>query len=115
MTIPTETCVCCTPPPHYTNFEHTFLGMDSTNGRYAGVSLQTCIHCRRNWLVYFVEYESRTGSGRWYRGIISEKDRETITPETAVAYLEQVDWYLYGGSYFSSTGKCGKGKLYVDG
>lgn len=115
MTIQAETCVCCMPPIHYSNFERTFLGIDETRGRFAEVGFDTCIHCRNVWLVYFVEYESRSGSGRWYRGIIAEKDRAGMTPESSVSYLEQLDWYLYGGSYFSSTGKIGKGKLYVDG
>lgn len=115
MTTPSETCVCHTPPIHYSNFERTFLGTDETLGRFAEVNFETCIHCGSVWLSYFVEYESRTASGRSYRGIIKEQDRATMTPESAVAYLEQLDWYIYGGSYFSSTGKVGKGKLHVDG
>jgi hypothetical protein len=35
-------------------------------------------------------------------------------PENAVEYLESLDWYVYGGSYFESTGEFGQGKLRLD-
>ncbi len=42
-----------------------------------------------------------------------EKDRSQITPEKAVEYLESLEWYVYGGSFFESTGTIGHGKLNV--
>lgn len=47
-----------------------------------------------------MEYEAFSRSGRWARGLISESDMQTITPQTAVAHLNGLEWYLYGGSYF---------------
>ena len=29
--------------------------------------------------------------------------------EKAIKYIESLDWYFFGGSYFDSTGKVGKG------
>ena len=61
-----------------------------------------------------VEYEAFTASGRWFRGILSEKDALTITPENAIAYLESLPWYFAGGSYFQSTGFKTHGKIHAD-
>jgi len=53
-----------------------------------------------------VEYEGYSGSGRWARGLISAEDAERVTPETAAAYLDDLAWYIYGGSYFhGATGR----------
>lgn len=47
------------------------------------------------------------------QGIVSKKDRPQISPENAVEFLENLDWYVYGGSFFESTGTFGQGKLNV--
>lgn len=107
-------CACEKPTSTYTEFRTSELGIDKTNGRFAEVSIQQCKLCQRIWIRYFVEYESFSKSGRWYKGIVSKKDRPQITPENAVEYLESLDWYIYGGSYFESTGEFGQGKLIVD-
>jgi len=107
-------CSCLKLPIENTNFASSILGVDNTNGRYADVTVEQCKLCNRKWLRYFVEYESFTKSGRWYRGIVSDNDLLEITPENSIAYIEKLDWYIYGGSYFSSTGAIGKGKALVD-
>ena len=112
--IPDANCRCFIPPLHYMNYEEVTLGVDKTNGRYADVSLFTCLHCTTKWLHYYAEYEAYSRSGRWYRGIISDKEAKEITPESAVAYLERLDWYIFGGSWFSSQGMYGKGKVRAD-
>ncbi|MFN4364045.1 hypothetical protein [Chryseobacterium hispalense] len=104
-------CACEKPTSTYTEFRSSELGIDKTNGRFTEVSIQQCKLCQRIWIRYFVEYESFSKSGRWYKGIVSKKDRPQITPENAVEYLESLDWYVYGGSYFESTGEFGQGKL----
>src|SRR5690606_3724726 len=108
---PHPKCRCFIPPLHYMNYEKVTLGVDKTNGRFGDVSLFTCIHCGTKWLHYYAEYESFSRSGRWYKGIISDKEAKEITPESAVAYLEGLDWYIFGGSFFSSQGMYGKGKV----
>ncbi len=112
--IPEATCKCYLPPLHFSDFEIAFLGTDETKGRFADVSVETCRHCHTKWLKYAVEFEGFRNSGRWYRGIIQEADCTKMTPQKAVAYLEKLDWYIYGGSYFSSTGKYGKGHVRAD-
>jgi hypothetical protein len=37
----------------------------------------------------------------------------TDHPENAVEYLESLEWYVYGGSFFESTGTFGQGKLNI--
>lgn len=98
----------------YRNYEISPIGIDLTNGRYAEVTRQKCIHCGRNWIKYHVEFESFSYSRRWYKGIVSEEDLRQITPENAIGCIEKLDWYLYGGSYFSNYGKMGSGKADVD-
>lgn len=103
-------CVCETPPLLYLNYISCCIGVDKTNG-YADVDIMQCIHCKRKWLKYLVEFEHISKSGRWYKGIVHEKDLYQITPENSIKYIEELDWYLYGGSYFSSSGMIGSGKI----
>lgn len=85
-------CPCQTPATPASQFVSTTIGTDVTNGRFGEVSLETCQHCHRVWLRYFVEYEDISQSGRWFRG--------ELKPEQAVVLLEQMDTVLHGGSYF---------------
>lgn len=107
-------CTCNNPPFYYQGFTKTMLGIDMTNGRYGEVSTEECTGCGQKWLHYFVEYESFSKSGRWYRGIVSEEDLLEITPENAIQYIERLDWYIFGGSYFESSGTIGSGQARVD-
>jgi hypothetical protein len=93
-------CVCEQGGARFTEFESRDVGRDETEGRFADVTLNRCRTCGRTWLRYLVEYEAFSRSGRWARGLISEADANTITSETAVAHLNGLEWYLYGGSYF---------------
>lgn len=102
-------------PIHYTTYESRPLGIDDTNGRYADVTLNTCVHCGKVWVKYHVEFESFSYSGRWYMGEVTEEVLKTLTPENTVAYLESLPHYFYGGSYFKSPGMHGRGTCYVDG
>jgi hypothetical protein len=90
------------------------VGIDETNGRYGEVTLKQCTHCGRYWLHYFVEYEHRKSSGRWYMGLITPEQAQTLQPQAAVAYLEKLDWNFYGGSYFDGRNGKGHGNIFVD-
>ena len=114
MPIRENTCACRTLPPHYTNYRSTFWGQDDTNGRFAEISRMECVHCGTIWLKYHVEFESYSYSGRWYCGEVTEEILQTLTPETVVAYLESLDEYFYGGSYFKTSGRIGSGTCFVD-
>lgn len=106
-------CVCMTPPFSYSDFRTKDIGTDETKGRFGDVSIETCRKCKRKWLRYFMEWEWYSESGRWYRGLVSDEVAGTVTPETAVAILEGLEWYYCGGSYFKTTGKKGSGPMHL--
>ncbi len=104
-------CACMIPPFQHSDFESTPIGVDQTHGRYGEVSLKRCKSCGQWWLHYLFELEAFTESGRWFRGMISEEEAKKITPEAAIPFLENMDWYFYGGSYFRTTGKKRSGDI----
>lgn len=106
-------CACEKPTSNYTEYRSSALGIDHTDGRNAEVSVQQCKLCQRIWIHYCIEFENAPQSERWYKGIVSKKDRPQISPENAVEFLESLDWYVYGGAFFESTGTFGQGKLNV--
>lgn len=112
--IPKIGCICENPPLNYQNYIEFYSGIDYTNGRYAEVTMSKCKYCNRTWLNYLVEFEAFTKSGRWYKGIVLEHDVSKINPKNSIKYIEELDWYIFGGSYFNSTGMYGKGKAIVD-
>ena len=109
-------CICLNLPlpfDHYRDVKS--LGEDKTNGRFGIVSIRECLHCKRLWVYYFVEYEVYSRSGRYYLGLITPDMVEKITAETAVDYLNNLDWTLYGGSFFNNkTGRSDQKGVYVD-
>lgn len=107
-------CRCMTPPFNYQDFDSVTIGVDKTYGRFGEVSLETCRACRRKWLRYFVEYESFSKSGRWYRGLVSEEIARTVSPEKAIAILQSLEWRFAGGSFFESTGFKSSDPVLVD-
>lgn len=110
-----EMCKCHAPPLLYSDFVgKKHIGIDETNNRFGEVNIEECIICGTLWLVYFVEYPFFSKSGRWYRGLIADDEIKGMGPEKSVAFLESLDWYLYGGSYFDTAGKVGSGKVFVD-
>ncbi len=114
MNDPTPDCRCMTPPFMYWDFDTASVGVDMTNGRHGEVTLETCKACGRLWLRYFVEYESFSQSGRWYRGLVTPEMVESLTPERAPELLQSLHWYFSGGSYFRSQGRVTNGKVILD-
>ncbi len=109
-----ENCKCHNPTISYSDYTQDFIGTDETNGRFGEVTIEKCNYCNSLWLKYFVEYESFSQSGRWHRGLITEQDVKNITPENSIDYLQSIEWHIYGGSYFNTTGKIGRGNIIVD-
>ena len=98
-------CQCWNSGANYQQFDRPRLvGVDTTEGRFADVTLEECRTCGDLWLGYQVEYEAFSKSGRWARRQICKADANEITPETALQYIE-ADQYAYGGTYFD--GKTG--------
>ena len=79
--------------------------MDRTRARFGEVWLRTCPDCGRHWLFYRVEHEAFTGSGRWFRAVVSPEVAEAVTPRTAAVELARSHYRIYGGSYFDTPRK----------
>jgi hypothetical protein len=102
--IQNSSCKCQNPKANYLVFDKKQIGIDTKNGRYGEVSIVTCKTCGSKWLHYFVEYESFSRSGRWYRTLITQELVSQITPENAGFYLNNATLCFAGGSYFNSNG-----------
>lgn len=104
-------CACEKPTSSYTEFRTSALGVDQTHGKDAGVSIQQCKLCQRIWIHYAFHAALTSESGKWYKGIVSKKNRPQITPENALEYIESLEWYVYGGEIFGNTTAFGAGKI----
>ncbi len=107
-------CKCYEPPFNSSNFERFEIGVDNTNSRYGEISKLVCKICNQTWVEYFVEFEAFKESGRWYRSEISNFELSILKPNETQQFIENKGWFFYGGSYFKSNGKIGKGKINVD-
>ena len=105
LTLVAETCRCMTPPFDHRDFVREELGVDEARGRFADVAIERCIRCGRAWLRYQYEIEAFSGSGRWYRGLLTPEQVARVTPANALEILAELPWHLYGGSYFGTTGR----------
>ncbi|MBW8522497.1 hypothetical protein K0U91_13390 [Chryseobacterium chendengshani] len=111
--IPKLGCGCEKPGQSSSDYRTSKIGTDKTNERDAEVSVLQCRLCQRIWIIYLVN-SKLPQSEKWFRGIVAKKDLSSIIPENAVQHLENLEWYLYGGSYFESEGTFGEGKIIVD-
>ncbi len=101
-----QACNCLNEPMNIGQYDKVkFIGVDEANGRFGEVSIWQCKTCGRYWLHYLVEHEAFAGSGRYFMGLITQKIADTLSPNTAVEYLNKLDWHLYGGSYFGRKGR----------
>lgn len=98
------TCDCFDPQARFDVFRSDDLGVDTADGRFGEVALLTCRYCGRRWLRYFVEYESQTGSGRWFRGLITAAAAHDVSARDAVRIMGELPWLFYGGSFFNTAG-----------
>lgn len=105
-------CACADGAMRADQFETKEVGCDDTEGRYADVTLNRCLVCGRLWVRYFVEYEAFSLSARWARGLIDAEAAKVITPQTTLPHLYGLEWYLYGGSYFSGKSARWSGPMY---
>lgn len=107
-------CTCMNPPLDYRDFESHPASDQFSEDRYgAEITVETCKHCGTHWLCYFVEYPAFTSSGRWCRGVVTDYEISKLTTDNALSLLEILPWYLYGGSYFGTTGKQGSGPFHA--
>ncbi len=106
-------CSCTKPDGTGNQFYTKMLGIDTTASRHAEVFLKSCRQCDSLWIEYFYENEAFSQSGRWYRGIIPLAHALTIAPTDVVSYLENLEWYIFGGSFFKTGPSLGSGKLHL--
>lgn len=107
-------CECLNEPMGFDQYNIVKdLDRDETNGRFGEVELWQCKKCGRFWLHYLVEYEAFKGSGRYFMGLITQEVANALAPDKAIEYLDQLEWHLYGGSYFGRKGKS-TGKVNAD-
>jgi hypothetical protein len=105
-------CPCLEHGPRTPDItENIEIGTDTTDGRYADVTVLRCGHCRRRWLGYQVEYEAFTAIGRWCQAPIDDALAATMTPEAAPAYLAGAPCHIFGGSLFAHAGRRGHGPI----
>ncbi len=106
-------CSCYKPPFMADDYIIKDIGVDAAQSRNGEVSFQQCKKCGSHWVKYLYEQEAFSNSGRWFRGILSIEKSNTLTPENTVDYLETLDWYFYGGSFFQGQIRVGKGRLHL--
>jgi len=104
-------CRCRQPPFDFKDFVRKDIGVDTNRGRFGDVAVERCVHCGSLWLTYQVAYEAFTASGRWFRGPIAEDVAARIRPDEAIPFLERLEAYFQGGSYFKSSGEISSGPV----
>jgi hypothetical protein len=102
---PAAECRCATPPYDHRDFYRTEIGVDEARGRFGDVAVDRCRHCGGVWLHYHYEIEAFSGSGRWYRGLLTPEQAARATPANALQILAELPWHLYGGSFFGTAGR----------
>jgi hypothetical protein len=105
LALVTAECRCVTRPFDHRDYVQEDMGVDHDHGRFGDVAIERCKHCGRPWLHYHYEIEAFTASGRWYRGLLTPEQAARVTHANALEILAELPWYLYGGSYFDTTGK----------
>lgn len=120
--IPDQKCQCHASSQTYEQAKklfgnaEEFLGVDKTEGRFGEVSTYGCLECGTKFIRYRIEYPPFKNSDRWYIGVANDAIIQQLRskPEGVVPYLEQLDWFIFGGNFFSSNGRYGKGKVFTD-
>ena len=103
--LPKLGCTCEKHDLIESEYRTSIVGTDFTDGKNAEISIIQCRLCQRIWLKYNLE------SDRWFKGIIAKKEVAEMKPENAIKYLENLPWYICGGSYFGNKEVFGEGKL----
>jgi len=100
----------CMKRENFKDFNTNFIGIDDN---YGEVYILTCKYCRKLWLKYYTVNENCSESGRWFRGIISQEIANNIEISNTLKILENLDWYIYGGSYYKKNFGISKGCINI--
>lgn len=112
--LPKLGCACEKHDLIESEFRTSIVGTDLTDGRNAEVSVIQCRLCQRIWIKYAVEFSNSPESARWYKGIIAKKEVAGMKLEDVVEHLENLEWYVCGGSFFGNKEVFGLGKISLD-
>lgn len=104
-------CGCFELELSLADVDRTYIGDDPANGRYAEVFLDRCHYCGQIWLHYTFVFESETASARWYRAPIGPELASQVTALNAARVLENIAWYIAGGSFFDGRNHKRSGRL----
>jgi hypothetical protein len=104
-------CECFEPAKGPVSPEVLYSGVDTTNSNYGEVTLSRCQRCATVWLRFFIEYESFSRSGRWYRAPIPAERVSGVAAEHAISLLNSLSPRFAGGSYYDSTGFETRGRV----
>jgi hypothetical protein len=100
-----DTCLCLEGIFEYRNVQTATLRDDARTGK---VDLLTCKVCGRHWLRIFYEPKVHNDAAEWYAGLIDAATIPSISRgdvlENTFAYLESLNWYYAGGTYWSDMG-----------
>jgi hypothetical protein len=91
-------CRCLAGWTHYSDFDERPVGVDTLEGRFGDVSIHTCRRCGQRWLHYHYEHEAFSGSGRWWRGPVTQDQAGAVTAASALQVLGSLPFYYTGGS-----------------
>jgi hypothetical protein len=112
--MPDRACECLRSGPLSEARAVSYLGLDHTGGRFAEVDIEECTYCRRKWLHYEIHFDDALNPVRWFRGLINAGQAERVTPETTVAILEGLEWYLLGGESTGPESRRSRGPLNLE-
>lgn len=112
--LPKLGCACEKHDLIESEYRTSSVGTDHKDGRNAEVSVIQCRLCQRIWLKYDILFKDSPQSRRWYKGIIAKKEVAGMKPENAMQHLENLEWYICGGSFYGNKEVFGSGKLNLD-
>src|SRR5438045_2556636 len=94
-------------------FEFINIGTQHSEGISVTADLWCCRECATMWLHYTSEDDSKSGWGKWYRGLIADEqiDMDALTVEKAVDIMSRWEWHYYGGSYYRTAGERSSGPV----
>lgn len=111
--LPKLGCACEKHDLLESEYRTSTVGTDIKECGNAEVSIIQCRLCQRIWLKYSVDSETSPELSRWFKGVIAKKEVAEMKPENAVAYLENLPWYVCGGEFFGNKEIFGEGKLII--
>jgi hypothetical protein len=97
-------CSCFEPAVRLINPKQIYSGVDTEHSSYGEVSVEQCSGCMTFWLSFYIEYESFSRSGRWFRAPLPASLVAEVSANNAIDVLNTLTPRYAGGSYYDSAG-----------